>query len=399
MYWLLEDSAFDKMEGFMKVGKGPTVQERIDYRDMKLAESSISGSIGILTASDGIANILIKGVMTDEPDLFALYWGEDNTTYSDIIAAVALAESDPSINETKLFVSSPGGQASSLFLSTMQAISEAKKPITSIVSDMAASGAFGLISQTDNIIAQNEMTKVGSVGVVATVFASSWLVEITSTNAPAKRPDVKTEEGKAQVREFIDQIEDVFIRDIAKGRDVTTGIVKRDFGRGNMMLAPKALENGMIDSISKLSSSSNSASGQNGIDASVKETPQGTNKGTKIMDLPEFKTSHPGVFAEAVEEGIVHERKRVSAHMKMGATYDAMDIAQKAIEDGTEFEQTSIADYISAGKTAADLKNRTDDEKVTGAAGDKANLDDDESTDFSSESDEVLHLVTSAMEQ
>src|SRR5690606_31600120 len=66
-------------------------------------------------------------------------------------------------------------------------------------------------------------------------------------------PDVTTEEGKAVVREYLDQLEDAFVSAIAEGRSratgakVTAAMVRQSYGRGATLLASAALDAGLID--------------------------------------------------------------------------------------------------------------------------------------------------------
>jgi ClpP class serine protease len=89
----------------------------------------------------------------------------------------------------------------------------------------------------------------GSIGIAASFLVDESIVEIASTEAPKKRPDVSTAEGKAIVREELDAIHEVFVEAIARGRSTTTTNVNRNFGRGAIVLARDAKRAGMIDSI------------------------------------------------------------------------------------------------------------------------------------------------------
>ena len=55
---------------------------------------------------------------------------------------------------------------------------------------MAASAAFALAAQTDEIDAANGATRFGSIGILATFNVSENIIEIASTKAPKKNPDV-----------------------------------------------------------------------------------------------------------------------------------------------------------------------------------------------------------------
>lgn len=90
------------------------------------------------------------------------------------------------------------------------------------------------------------------------------------------------------------------------------------------------------------------------------------------MDLPTLKASHPAVFqaafAEGQEKGVADERDRVSAHMTYGQECGCMDIAQAAIEDGSDITRSLMAKYMTAGKNKDDIEARNEDEIDASAA-------------------------------
>ncbi|MCK5606835.1 ATP-dependent Clp protease proteolytic subunit, partial [Candidatus Pacearchaeota archaeon] len=170
----------------------------------------------MLATTGSNAEINIKGVLTNEPDFMARFFGGGNSTYKDIIQSIVLAEQDDNVKTITLKVDSPGGAMIGM-VDAMDAIANATKPITAVVSGEALSAAYGLVSQAGTIIAVHEMVTLGSVGVAAKLLVSDSVVEIASTKAPEKRPDVTTEEGKADVRKFLDSAHDVFVSRIASG--------------------------------------------------------------------------------------------------------------------------------------------------------------------------------------
>jgi ClpP class serine protease len=97
---------------------------------------------------------------------------------------------------------------------------------------------------------------VGSIGVaMSTSYQENAdalgrrTVDVTSSSAPNKRPDMSTEEGRAVVREMLDAIEDVFIAAVAKARGVSVATVKADFGKGGTKTGKQAKEAGMVDRV------------------------------------------------------------------------------------------------------------------------------------------------------
>src|SRR5690606_15492815 len=75
------------------------------------------------------------------------------------------------------------------------------------------------------------------------------VVDIASSDAPAKRPNLATDEGKAVVQRYLDQIAGEFMGAIARGRGIALETVRKSYGRGASMLAGPAKAAGLIDSI------------------------------------------------------------------------------------------------------------------------------------------------------
>lgn len=328
----------------------------------------------IMAVAGDKAEIAIRGVLTATPNIFAMFLGGGNTTYPDIIAALGAAESDDTISEIILSIDSPGGDLSGLF-DTLEAIQATTKPVKAVVSNVAASAAYAIAAQADEIIASNSATRVGSIGIAVSVNVPENKIDIASTEAPKKRPDVTTEKGRAVVREMLDSMHDVFVEAIVSGRNkatdgnITSKDVNSNFGQGAMLLADEALKQGMIDSIatprlSIVSSPSSTvaiAAPQSNVqthrDKIIKP-----DEGGRTMTLQELKAQHPNLFAEAVDAGVVQERDRVNAHLIMGKSSGDMETAMKAVEEGSIMTQTLTATYLSAAKDQAMAGARGDDD-------------------------------------
>lgn len=353
--WLLEESVFQRMESALVAGWVPDAQEQLAFNESMSVSAQESR---ILSVAGETARVDINGVLTDTPNFFAALFGGGNTAYPDIIQAISMAEADPSVSSIDFTMNSPGGTASALWMAVMEAIAGTTKPTRAIVTN-AQSATYGLASQTDTIVAFNGMASVGSVGVVAKMRVDESIIEITSTNAQKKRPDPETEEGRAVVVEFLDQIEAEFIGAIGRGRNKDKEEVIADFGQGASFLAAQAIERGMIDGVLS-------------VDPVVPTTrvSSGNNQSGAIkMDLNTLKAEHPSVYADAVQVGATHERNRVAAHLDLGAASGAMDIATKAIEEGIECDSNMQSKYLAAKMRKSDVEaSAADDDEIASAA-------------------------------
>lgn len=298
--------------------------------------------------------IPVEGVLTEKPDFIAAYFGGGNTLYPDIVKSIAEANADDSVDNIEMRIgNSPGGNVDGLF-PTLDAIRDSKKPVRSVVKNLAASATYGLVSQTNHITALSRGTRFGSVGVAydTLVFTGGGFEEIsiTNTDSPDKRPDLTTDKGKAVVRNELDEIYELFGGAIADGRGVSLKDVNKKFGKGVVMLAESAKKAGMIDDIQTTASS-------------------GTTEEVRSMDLNKLKADHPAVYQEAVavgkELGAKEERDRVCAHLKLGEQSGAMDVASKAIQDGSGLSMTLQAEYQTASMNKNTMAARIDDNADT----------------------------------
>lgn len=335
--WLLENTVKDKLEAAYKqnIDLSSELYDKFD---------SIRADANILMQKSTVAVINIDGILTEKPDIIALIFGFGNTTYTEISDALLLVRDDDEVDSIQLNINSPGGEVAGLF-STLDILSSIDKPITALVNNLAASAAYAIAAKANKIIANNRAAMVGSVGVVASMFINDSIVSITSTNAPDKRPDVTTDEGKAIVRKNLDAIEALFIESIASGRNTTIEDVKNNFGRGAVLLADDAKSKNMLDNI---------------MTVSVADL-QKTNVGVTNMNLNELKTQHADVFAQAKNEGVEQERGRVKAHLILAEAYGANKIAFNAIKEGADITPELQAEYLAAGANRDSVKARVDD--------------------------------------
>lgn len=348
--WLITKDAWHIVRTAEALGVLPTAEERAEFN----ASFSDGGYPGarIMDKVGNTAQINISGVLTKEPSWLLRYFGGGNTAYSEIISAINEAERDPAIEEVVFSIDSPGGNTGGL-TDAMDAIAGMTIPTRAEVSGMAASAAYGLASQAGSITALNRSAMFGSIGIKSSHFVDGTVIDITSSNAPEKAPDVTTDAGKAMVQKTLDQIEAVFIEDIARGRGVTTDKVKADFGRGGVFLAHDAKSHGMIDDVK---------------DRTQQPGATTTTQEANSMNLQELKSKHPDTYAAAVAEGVAQEQDRVSAHLTMGEASGDMKTAIEAVAKGDSLTAAYQAKYMAAGMKNGQIGARQGDNAATEAA-------------------------------
>ena len=321
-----------------------------------------------LDVVDGVAHISVQGPLLDEPYWVYDAFGIRYSDYQTISTLVSEAEASGDVQRIELDVDSPGGMVRGVFAAA-DIIKSATKPVDAIVSGMAASAGYLLASQADRIIATDRADEFGSIGVAIDAYVSPRLVSVASTDAPNKRPDLATEQGRAAVREHLDQIHQLFVDAVVDGRGVSVSTVNERFGRGGLLLTERALAAGMIDEVREAD-----------LGASVASACAADEAGATVTDMNRetFAKEHPELFAAVIAEGREQERKRVEGHLKIGEKIGAIEVAVAEIKDPDSDPVTSVAYqlHLATRKLAADRIEGNPEAKGSDApATDDAELD------------------------
>lgn len=160
---------------------------------------------------------------------------------------------DDNIKAILFNVDSPGGDArgiSELAQTVKKARDKNTKLIHAYAAGWAASAAYFIISPAHRIVV-NDWASVGSIGVVIGVppKMEGDYIEFVSTNAPKKRPDISTEEGKKVYQDKADYMGDLFAKAVANYRGVSLEKVVNDFGMGGTLIGKQAVSGGLGDAI------------------------------------------------------------------------------------------------------------------------------------------------------
>jgi len=304
--------------------------------------------------ADGVARIPIVGELTPHAstDACGAYTADALTEYGFIIAASEAADLDESVKSIDYYIDSPGGYYSGL-MSAVNAMRSVTKPTRSIVGGMAASAAYWLASQTDEIFAISEGARIGSIGVAVEEYDNTEQLKTagitrriySSTDAPLKRPDTTTEDGQAVVQDSLDDLHGVFAKQVSEGRGVSLEDVSKDFGRGGMLIAADALRVGMIDRIETVESRrKETISDVIKIENTAAKAEENKKEVKMDLDLNTLKTEHSALFAEAVKIGVDEERARVNELN----TYTEAD-------PGNEKLSQVVSEAIAGGQAITDI--------------------------------------------
>ncbi len=341
--WFLEASVKRAIERATAQGFTPSAEQMTEFN----ARTS-----GAMTTAGSVAQINVVGVLTQSPSFMAMLFGGGNTTYTDIISALAEADADPNIETISMFVDSPGGAVHGLF-EAIAAIEATRKPIQ-VTASMACSAAYAVAAAAGPIEATSVGSMFGSIGIVVSGHIDEHAIELTSTHAPRKRNDPTTTEGRKAIVEELDALHTLFVEAIATGRGTTPDNVNATFGEGGIILANEAKNRGMIDQIV---TQKQTATGETGA----------TNE-AKAMNEQELLAQHPGVYAAVLNKGKMEERDRVGAHLKMGEASGDMKTAIEAVNAGSDMTATLTATYLAAGMSRRDISAREEDDSAAAAA-------------------------------
>lgn len=297
---------------------------------------------------DGVATLNLVGPVMRYASLFTEISGATSLQVfaSDLQAAI----DNPDVKAILLNVDSPGGMAAGI-AETAAAIRASPKPVWAYIDDLGASASYWLPSGASRIVA-SRTAMVGSIGVVLSARKSkdANTIEIVSSRAPNKRVDIATDEGRAQAQRVVDQLESVFISDVAKYRGKTEEFVTESFGQGGLVFAPDALAAGMVDAISSYEQTL----------AELVRAISGTSrKRTTKMTTENGGAADPVMFTQeqlnaAIAGARNEENAKVSAAVESAVTAERQRIAGIQALARPGFEKF-IAEGVENGSAVADV--------------------------------------------
>lgn len=274
---------------------------------------------------DGVAIIPVTGPIVPRGNMFTHVSGL--TSVQMLALDLAEAERNPNVRGVAFDFDTPGGHATLIqeFADQIRAFS---KPTVAYVSGRAASGGYWLAAAADKIV----MAKtgfVGSVGVVTSAYRvkDDSVIEFVSSNAPDKRPDIETDEGKKVVQTVVDDLEQVFIESVMNFRGLSREQVI-DL-RGGVVIGAKAIEAGFADEIGSLESVISQLQEENPMDLNQLQADHAEVYQAAVnVGKDEAKAEHETALASAKGEAVTAERTRISAIMSSEEATGRAKLAQ-----------------------------------------------------------------------
>ena len=247
----------EALEGLLRaVEQGLTAEDyKIFHAFDEMKKSALVSDLGDPISDTGAAFkkgengiLFMDGPIVPRASIFTEISGL--VSIEDLTRDFQTLESDANLKRIVLLIDSPGGDITGIsdFSNLVKA---SPKKNTAFVFGMAASAAFWIATGADEIVS-TDTGLAGSIGVVITArrkLDSGLSREFISSQSPLKRADPDTQEGKESIQQLANDLGDIFVGAVAENRNVSVETVLSDFGQGGLVVARRALEAGMIDSI------------------------------------------------------------------------------------------------------------------------------------------------------
>ena len=229
------------------------------------------------TRNGAVAVLPLSGVMSQKIGMMEAMSGGTGTEAFGKMFKEAVA--DPAIGGIVLNIDSPGGSVFGV-QELAQTVFDARgtKPIVAMVNSMAASAAYWVASQADEIVI-TPGGQAGSIGVFTSHTDASGLFEATGQNvtlisAGKKKVDGHpfgplSDEAKADLQASVNAYYSSFVGAVARGRDATPGQVRSGFGEGAMLGAEESVKAGLANRIGTLDMAIARAGGRRGFQAAA----------------------------------------------------------------------------------------------------------------------------------
>jgi signal peptide peptidase SppA len=212
------------------------------------------------TISGGVARVPLKGVLAPMGGLFAMLFGDMNPLDS-FRQGMREAMADPDVGAVVIEVDSPGGVVDGIPEAAAELRdlrSKTGKPVVASVNTLAASAAYWIASQADEI-SVTPSGAAGSIGVYAThrdLSGAMELMGVKATLISAGKYKVDgnpfeplSDSAREAIQADVDDFYSMFVADVAKGRSAKVADVRAGYGEGRVLNAKRALDANLVDRI------------------------------------------------------------------------------------------------------------------------------------------------------
>ncbi len=278
------------------------------------------------------------------------------------------AANDPEISAILLAVDSPGGTVAGTDELAQEVRSATKKkPVMAYVSDLCASAAYWVASQSDAIYLNSDTALVGSIGTLMTVYdvskaaADAGIEAIVFATGPLKGAGTEgapiNEEQRAYFQSIVDSAQGSFDAAVKRGRNLTDAQLKA-VRTGGVFSAAEGEERKLVDGVKTYDqvfgllvkeAYSRNRSARPAVADSIGGVPMTLKTATASEDVVDLK---PAVTADTAGtfDPVAETRRRVGIELRRQAQIQAIDgasrqpaIVAQAIEEGWSAEKAELA--------------------------------------------------------
>lgn len=316
-----------------------------------------------VSVRNGVAIIPVVGPVFRYANLFTEISGATSTQV--LATDLQTALDDPKISAIILNIDSPGGVAAGINeLADQIHAARDRKRIVAYIGGTGASAAYWIASAASEIVI-DETALAGSIGVVVEAVVGGEegngrkRYQIVSRNAPNKRVDLSTEEGRAKVGETVDAMGDVFVAKVARNLGVEPERVPEMGDFGGLRVGAAAVESGLahrlgsletlITELAKPATTQPRKYNMTTV-SSTAELREALAAGTDPQTIEIAQANQPdleSIRTQSREEGATAERQRITGINAMASKGFETEIAA-AIEAGTTVEATALQLFKAA---------------------------------------------------
>lgn len=216
-----------------------------------------------VASSRGVAVLGLRGIIANRIEQVDNISGPEGTSVEGFRGRLREALDSDRVGAVVLDVDSPGGAVDGVMEmgDEIRSLRGNGKPIVAVANTLAASAAYWLASQADEVVVVPS-GEVGSIGVFAAHVDESAAMEqagerVTLVSAGKFKTEGNPfeplgEEAREALQGRVDEVYERFVDAVAAGRGVSAAKVRNGFGEGRTVSAPKALAEGMVDRVETL---------------------------------------------------------------------------------------------------------------------------------------------------
>ncbi|MEQ6763266.1 S49 family peptidase [Pseudomonas aeruginosa] len=306
-----------------------------------------------VTVRNGVAIVPVTGPIFRYANLFTEISGATSTQV--LATDIQRALDDPAVRSIVLNIDSPGGVASGINeLAELVYEGRKRKRIVTYAGGYQASAAYWIGSAAEEIVI-DETAMVGSIGVIVEAVVQPdgpdkpKRYQVVSRNAPNKRPDVTTEEGRKKIGETVDALAEVFENKVARNLGVAAERIPEMGDYGGLLVGAAAVQAGLahrLGSLEALITELAKPAATQPRKASmkvVKTTAELREALASGIDPNTIEVASVGTdeIQAARTEAAVAERKRIQGISALASKGFEREVAA-AIEAGTSVEATAL---------------------------------------------------------